>query len=211
MGSDAANYTFVVPNAWASITPATLTASVAANNKVYDGSPGATGSITAFAGVIGGDSVALNSATASYSFANSAAASSKVVTQAGATLTGTDAVNYQLIVRNGMANITPVPAIVSILDAIRPAGAPNPAFQATYNGPPLPGIQISRASFEHFVCSCGNPSFRRRILSDYRNNQLSKRGSKHSAWHLDDHVFQYSTNQPGPGDPETNDGAAHPS
>ena len=160
-GTDAGNYTLVVPNASASITPASLTASVSANDKIYDGSTAATGSIGSLTGVLGSDAVNLNAAGASYSFETPGAGNSKTVTEAGAALAGTDAANYRLTVQNGFANINPALATVSILGASRPAGAPNPQFAATYTGQPLPGIDmaalLSGISFETSATTASGP------------------------------------------------------
>ena len=142
-GADAGNYTLAVPNASASITPASITASLSANDKTYDGTTAATGSLSSLTGVLANDSVTLNPAGAAYSFLTPGAGTGKTVTETGATLAGADAANYQITVQNGVANINPESATVSILAATRPAGASNPAFVAAYTGQPLPGVDTS--------------------------------------------------------------------
>jgi len=142
MGADARNYTLALANGSAAITPAAVTASVTANSKTYDGTLATTGSLGSLTGVLGHDSLTLNSANASYSFFNPNSGTGKAVAATGATLGGSDAANYRLSIRNGLANITPVPVTVSVAGANRLVGAPNPAFVAVYNGGSVPGISI---------------------------------------------------------------------
>jgi hypothetical protein len=177
-GTDAGNYTLIVPNASASITPASLTASISANNKVYDGNTAATGSIGSLTGVLAGDTVNLNAAGASYSFETPGAGNSKTVTEAGAALAGADAANYRLAVQNGFANINPALATVSILGASRPAGAPNPEFAATYTGQPLPGVDmaalLSGISFQTSATPASGPgTYLITATSSYPNVDLT--------------------------------------
>ncbi|MDX6462123.1 MAG: domain type, partial [Acidobacteriaceae bacterium] len=70
------------------------------------------------------------------------AGTGKTVSETGAHLAGPDAANYQLTIRNGIANINPAPVTVSILPATRLTGAPNPAFLATYNGQSPAGVDV---------------------------------------------------------------------
>jgi filamentous hemagglutinin family protein len=141
-GADAGNYTLASASGLANITPATLTASVSANSKTYDGILTTTGSLGSLTGILDHDSVTLNSANAAYAFFNPNAGKGKSVTATGATLAGPDAGNYRLSIQNGLADINPVPVTVGIVGANRLVGAPNPPFTAVYNGAPVPGVSI---------------------------------------------------------------------
>jgi len=75
------------------------------NNKVYDGSTAATVVTRTLAGVIGADDVSLAGGTATFADAN--AGTGKIVTLAGATLSGAAAGNYSLMsVSTTTADIT---------------------------------------------------------------------------------------------------------
>jgi filamentous hemagglutinin family protein len=141
-GADAGNYTLAFANGSAAITPATVMASVSANSKTYDGTPATTGSLGSLTGVLGHDTVTLNSTNTTYTFLNPNAGTSKSVTAMGATLAGPDAGNYHLSIQNGFADINPAPVTVSIATANRLVGAPNPPFTAVYTGGPVPGVSI---------------------------------------------------------------------
>ena len=74
----------------------TVTPTVTANDKVYDGLTGATGSIVDAAGdLLAGDDVAISGGT--FTFADKNAGTGKTVSVTGAALTGADADNYQLV------------------------------------------------------------------------------------------------------------------
>src|SRR3989449_6590982 len=108
-GADAANYTLSQPSASADITAKPLTVSgITANNKVYDGSTTATlntGS-AALLGVVSGDTVTMNSASATGSFASKTAGTAKTVTVSGLATSGADATNYTLTQPSTTADIT---------------------------------------------------------------------------------------------------------
>ncbi|KSB89116.1 hypothetical protein AS593_04275 [Caulobacter vibrioides] len=92
-GADAGNYVLSpLATAQADIFRKTLTGALAANDKTYDGSTTATGSV-GLTGMIAGDVV---SAGGTYAFADKTAANGKAVTAAGVTLSGADAGNYSL-------------------------------------------------------------------------------------------------------------------
>ncbi|MFD1787298.1 YDG domain-containing protein, partial [Sphingomonas floccifaciens] len=102
-GADAGNYTLTQPTSLtADITRAVLTVTgAAAQNKVYDGSVSATvtgGSVAA----LGSDTVTLDAANATGTFADKAAGTGKAVTATGYTLSGADAANYDLAQPNGL-------------------------------------------------------------------------------------------------------------
>lgn len=77
------------------VTPKALTASVTADNKTYDGTTAATGSVT-LNGVVTGDSVGTTGTT--FAFVDKNAGTGKTVNVAGTTLTGVDMGNYTLTV-----------------------------------------------------------------------------------------------------------------
>ncbi len=97
-GTDAGNYTLTQPTGLtADITAASLTITgVSASDKVYDATTAASLSGGTLAGVLGGDTVTLNSGSASGAFADKNVGTDKAVTVSGYTLSGTDAGNYIL-------------------------------------------------------------------------------------------------------------------
>src|SRR5204863_1658201 len=93
--ADAANYTVnTTTSATADITAATVSASITAANKVYDGTTAATIATRSLSGVVGSDTVSLSGGTAS--FASKTVGAAKTVTATGLSLSGADAANYQL-------------------------------------------------------------------------------------------------------------------
>ena len=78
----------------ANITAVTLTGSITANNKIYDGTTAASIATRSLNGVIGSDDVSLSGGTAA--FASKAVGTAKTVTATGLSLSGLDAGNYQL-------------------------------------------------------------------------------------------------------------------
>ncbi|WP_174560942.1 YDG domain-containing protein, partial [Acinetobacter bouvetii] len=105
-GADAGNYVLASTpvTTTANITPATLTATMTAQNKVYDAGTSAT--VTYGDDRITGDVVTING-TANFSDKN--VANGKVVTATGLRLSGADAGNYVLAstIATNTANITP--------------------------------------------------------------------------------------------------------
>jgi hypothetical protein len=107
-GTNAGNYTVVQPTTTANITQGTVTVTgVTASNKTYDGTTDATidTSGAALAGVIVGESVTLDTSSATGSFDTKAAGTGKTVTISGLTLTGPNAGNYTLVEPTTTANI----------------------------------------------------------------------------------------------------------
>jgi len=93
-GADASNYTLVLPEmVTANILQRLLLAEVAINSRNYDGTTGATGTIT-LAGAIAGDQLGITGER--FAFADKNAGLRKVVTVSGVTLTGSDSGNYRL-------------------------------------------------------------------------------------------------------------------
>jgi hypothetical protein len=137
-GAAAGNYQLSAASATttANITPASVTASVTANDKVYDGTTVATIASQSVAGVFSSDTanVSLSGGTATFSDAN--VGTGKTVTVSGLSLTGSAAGNYQLSAASATttANITQAPLIVAASNATRPYGAANPTFGGTITG-----------------------------------------------------------------------------
>ena len=144
--ANSGNYTFAQSAANASalaITPAELQASVLASDKVYDATTNARGQIGSLSGIVGADDVSVDSTATAFNFAVKDVGVGIPVSETGAVLRGVDAGNYRLTVRNGSANINPVPLTVSIQAATKEAGAANPSFLAKYSGETPAGIDIA--------------------------------------------------------------------
>src|SRR5207244_4200807 len=86
-----------------------------ASNKAYDRTNTATLSTgsAALSGVVSGDTVNLGTGSASGTFSSAAVGSSKTVTVAGLTISGTDSGNYSLTQPTTTADITAVGPTVS--------------------------------------------------------------------------------------------------
>jgi hypothetical protein len=90
------------------ITPKSLTALYAANNKVFDGNTNATLASATLNDIIARDDVKLTNTSATFDTA--AVGTDKTVTVAGINLTGADAANYKVdATKTTKANITAVP------------------------------------------------------------------------------------------------------
>src|SRR6185503_19266670 len=76
------------------VAKATVSGSITANNKVYDGTTAATIASRALIGALAGDEVSLSGGTAS--FATKSVGTARTVTATGLTLSGATAGNYQL-------------------------------------------------------------------------------------------------------------------
>jgi trimeric autotransporter adhesin len=113
-GTDAGNYTLTSATATgtASITVKSLTFSVTASNKVYDGNAIATATLTD--NKVTGDDLTVSKTGATFN--NKNIGSGKAVTLTGITLTGTDAGNYTLtsLTATGTASITVKSLTVSV-------------------------------------------------------------------------------------------------
>ncbi|KRA83623.1 hypothetical protein ASD76_06215 [Altererythrobacter sp. Root672] len=99
--ASALNYAFGFGTGTLQIDPKALTGALTANDRTYNGTTAATGSI-ALTGVVAGDAV---SAAGTYTFADKNAGSGKTVTASGVTLSGTDAGNYTVSVATDTADI----------------------------------------------------------------------------------------------------------
>ena len=128
-GAQAGDYSLSnsTETASAILTPLSITATIAAANKTYDGTTAATLTSTTLNGVIGADTVALSGGGAT--FATSAAGSGKTVTLSGASLTGGQASDYSLAnpAPTTTANITALSITGSIVAANKVYDATNHA------------------------------------------------------------------------------------
>jgi hypothetical protein len=97
-----------------SVAKLTVTGSITANGKVYDGTTAATIATRTLSGVLGADNVSLSGGTAS--FADKNVGTSKTVTATGLSLSGTAAGNYQLASTSAAttADITPATLIGNV-------------------------------------------------------------------------------------------------
>jgi hypothetical protein len=115
-GSDAGNYLLSssTATATASITAASVSPNVTANNKVYDGTTAATVATATLTGAIGGDDVSLTVASAT--FDTKSVGTGKTVTATGLALAGADGGNYLLTATTATttADITALTLVGSI-------------------------------------------------------------------------------------------------
>jgi phage-related protein len=133
-GTDADNYTVnTTAIATADITPATLTGSVTADNKIYDGTTAATLATGALSGVVGSEDVSLSGGTATFDDKNTG--TGKTVTATGLSLSGADASNYQLASTSAAttADITAATLTGSITANNKTYDSTTPATIATRN------------------------------------------------------------------------------
>ena len=137
-GADAGNYQVSVQNATADITPATLTATVSAPDKVYDGNTSASPTL-ALSGLIGSEIVSA-SGTASFNSkdvlaANLVTVASTTLADGGSAATAGLASNYSLAAgQTATAHITPAPLTLTSGDGSRHYGDANPAVATTLGG-----------------------------------------------------------------------------
>ena len=135
-GAQAGNYTLTQPTTTASITAKALTVTgITANDKVYDGNDIATLNTTSalLVGVIGSDSVTLDTTGAVGTFATSSVGTNILVTVSGLTISGSSSGNYSLIQPTTSASITnPVPTTTSLSPSSAAAGGSG--FILTVNG-----------------------------------------------------------------------------
>ena len=134
VGTGLSNYTISYVNGSLAVTPAVLTVSIVAANKVYDGTTSATLTSATLSGVVGSDQVSLSGGTAT--FADKNVGKLKTVTDTGLSLTGADASNYVLSASliTTMANITPAPLTITANNQTEPFGGPMPPLTVSYAG-----------------------------------------------------------------------------
>ena len=106
-GADAGNYTVgSAGTATANVTPATLVASITANNKPFDNTTAATIASRSLGGILGTDVVTVFGGSAT--FADKGVGNNKTVNATGLTIGGADAGNYTFnATATTQANITP--------------------------------------------------------------------------------------------------------
>jgi hypothetical protein len=155
-GVDAGNYLVSVQNATADITPKTLTASIAAPNKVYDGSTSASPTLSITAGLVGSEIVSA-SGTASFNSkdvlsANLVTVNSTALTDGGSGSTSGLASNYQLA-----AGQTVAASITSQTLTAR-VTAPNKVYDANATASPTLSITAGLIGSET-VSATGTASF----------------------------------------------------
>ncbi|MYM29220.1 filamentous hemagglutinin N-terminal domain-containing protein [Duganella sp. CY15W] len=132
-GADARNYTMNTGSlqAHASITPRSLTASVTASDKVYDGTTAVQ--FTVADNRLAGDALEIGGSAA---FSDKNAGSGKTVTVSGISLGGADARNYTLAssAATTTANIAQKDLVVTADNQTRAFGAVNPALSYRTSG-----------------------------------------------------------------------------
>src|SRR5262249_21942608 len=137
-GADAANYTAnTSASATANITAKGLSVSgINAADKVYDATTSATlnTASAALVGVISGDAVTLNSASAAGAFADKNVGAAKTVNVSALSLSGADAGNYSLTQPTTTASISKAGLSVTADNKTRAAGQPNPTLTASFSG-----------------------------------------------------------------------------
>ncbi len=114
-GADAGNYTFnSTATAQADITQASLTVSITAEDKVYDGLTDATVSVSGISGIIGSDAVTATASNGDFDTKN--VGTNKTVT-ADISLSGADAGNYTFnSTATAQADITAIELTITAID-----------------------------------------------------------------------------------------------
>ncbi len=116
------------------ITAKELTASFAAEDKVYDGNDSAKIATRTLQGVVGNEDVSLDGGTAKFNDKN--VANGKTVSATGFTLAGNAKDNYSLKAGPWTTNadIVPAPLTVTAANQSKKLGDPNPTFTVSYSG-----------------------------------------------------------------------------
>ena len=142
-GASAGNYVLVPPTTTADITAAPLTVTgITAVSKPYDGTNSAALVTTGATlhGVLSGDSVTLNTSTATGTFATASVGTGITVTVSGLTLSGTDAGNYVLQQPTTTANITAATLMVTGITAASKVYDATTAATLNTSGAMLTGV-----------------------------------------------------------------------
>ncbi|WP_221031769.1 beta strand repeat-containing protein [Actomonas aquatica] len=147
-GTDAGNYTLTQPSGLtADITAAGLTVTGAlAENKVYDTTTDATLDLTgaSLVGIIGSDSVGLETSGLAASFGDKTVDTAKAVTVTGLALSSTDAGNYTLTQPTGLtADINPATLTVTGVTA----------GHKTYDGSAIAALSTGSAALQGILSS----------------------------------------------------------
>jgi hypothetical protein len=163
----------------ANISPKTLTASISANNKTYDATTAATGSMT-LNGVVGNDNPGLSGDT--YSFA-SAHAGTQTVTESGAMLSNSD---YTLgsVNNTTTATINPAPltAWVNAPSSMTYSGGPTPSQGSVVLSGLVGGNQLSYTGASLTLSNGGNVGTNLSIAAT--GGQLTGSGNMASNYYL---------------------------
>ena len=143
-GANAGNYTLVstsVSGAVGTILAKVLTVTgISVLEKVYDGTTSATisGAAPSFSGVVGMDSVSLNTGLLNANFVDAHAGIGKTVNVTGFSLTGADASDYTInssSFASSSATITPKGLSVTATGGLQKMlGTPDPVFTYNYTG-----------------------------------------------------------------------------
>ncbi len=131
-GNGGANYTVnYVNNTAGVITPASLTVTAQADNRVYNGTVSSS-----IAPVLSGTTYDVVGIAATQTFDNRNAGTGKTLTAGGLVMGDSNGgANYAISYVDSAAGvITPASLSITADDAQRQAGAPNPAFTGTYSG-----------------------------------------------------------------------------
>ncbi len=132
-GADAGNYTLTVPaSVLADILARAITASVSVDDRAYDGTTNATGTVT-LDGVIAGDDIGTTGTI--FTFDNANAGTDRIVIVTGTTLTGADAGNYTLTVpASALADILPRLLVITADEQEKTQGSPDPELTFEVGG-----------------------------------------------------------------------------
>lgn len=107
-----AGYRLVFVDGLITVNPKALTGTFTANDKVYDGSTAATGTVTGVTGILSGDDVVI---TGTGVFADKNVGTGKLVNATGATLSGAQSGNYTITVTGSdTADITPMAVTATV-------------------------------------------------------------------------------------------------
>jgi hypothetical protein len=117
------------------VNPATVTPTITAQNKTYDGTTAATATCS-LSGLLPADAGNVTCAVAGAAFADKNVGSGKIVTATGLSLSGANAGNYALssTTATTTANITRADLTVTAQNATKVVGAPLPGFSVTFAG-----------------------------------------------------------------------------
>src|SRR5204863_1512687 len=132
------------------VAKATVSGSVTASGKTYDGTTAATIVTRSLSGVLGADDVSLSGGSGS--FASKTAGTGKTVTATGLSLSGADAANYQL------GSTT---AITTAAIAARPMAVSATGVNRAYDGTTSATVTLSdnRVTGDSLSTSYGSASF----------------------------------------------------
>lgn len=113
-----------------------LTVNTSVSNKTYDGTTSATLGSATFSGVLSGDSVSLDSSSATAAFSNANVGTGKGVNVSGYAVSGTNP-GYQVVQPSSLtADISKADLTVSLANSTpsRAYGESNPSFNLAYSG-----------------------------------------------------------------------------